>query len=140
MTYRNGETTMDHDDGLPSDRKAAIAYGLEQFQRMQHEREDAVRERNELRLQLSSAESTIEGLRGRVNEIESYNQSLRIERDAAVGHRLKWEALFVTIQAQLRAFEVPHEPLVVEHRAPEPEHEDALTALARLAAASERRQ
>ena len=42
----------------------------------------------------------------------------QIERDRAVAERAKWEALFVSIQAQLEAFIPPTLPIVKEAAAP----------------------
>ena len=119
-------------DELPDDRKAAIAYGLEQYNRMKHELEDATRERDSLRLQLRSAEEGIDSMRSTLNDLESRNRSLQIARDEAVSHRIKWEALFTSINAQLRAFEVPAEPLIREKPKPLPQHEDALASLHKM--------
>lgn len=121
-----------NDERLPSDRAAAVAYGLTQYQRVQDERDVAIADRDDLRIRLQATIETLEARDSRITDLESVARSLRIERDEAVSHKIKWEALFVSIQAQMRAFEVPAEPLVLDRTRTLPQHEDALAALARL--------
>lgn len=133
MTTGNGET-------LPADRKAAVAYGLEQFQRMQHEADVAKTDRDLLRVEREADKARIEAQERTIIELESRCNTLLLQRDEAVAHRIKWETFFASILAQMRAFEVPAVPLIVDKSAEHdtferypPQHEDALEALSRLA-------
>jgi hypothetical protein len=124
---------------LPDDRKAAVAYGLEQFQRMQHEADRARTDRDLLRVEREADKARIEAQERAIIELENRCNVLLIQRDEAVAHRIKWETFFASLHAQMRAFEVPSVPLIVDkseqHREPDwppSRHEDALEALARL--------
>ena len=132
MTAGNGEA-------LPDDRKAAVAYGLEQFQRMQHEADKARTDRDLLRVEREADKARIEAQERAIIELESRCNVLLAERDEAVAHRIKWETFFASLHAQMRAFEVPAVPLIVDKSerhhdgSDRPlQHEDALEALARL--------
>ena len=132
MSTGNGEA-------LPDDRKAAIAYGLEQFQRMQHEADNAKTDRDLLRVEREADKARIEAQERTIIDLESRCSVLLIQRDEAVAHRIKWETFFASILAQMRAFEVPAVPLIVDKSESAPDwpperHEDALQALARLVA------
>ena len=144
MTAGNGEA-------LPDDRKAAVAYGLEQFQRMQHEADKAKTDRDLLRVEREADRTRIEAQERTIIDLESRCGVLQAQRDEAVAHRIKWEAFFASLSAQMRAFEVPSMPLIVDKSEHEPDwlpeqhedapnwppkqHEDALEALARLSLA-----
>lgn len=104
--------TENGSEQLHDERKAAISYGLEQYQRMSQEREEAIRVRDELQVTVRGYKVAMEAQDARILDLESRNNSLTIERDAAVAHRTKWEVLFASMLAQLRAFEVPNEPLI----------------------------
>jgi len=97
---------------LPAERAAAVAYGLEQFQSIAHERDELRNENTGLRDRVAALEIEAEGLRSQVTETHSSIRSAYLVRDQAMADRIKYEALFVSVQAQLRAFQVPSEPLI----------------------------
>ena len=97
---------------LPRERQAAVAYGLEQFQTMAHERDELRNENTGLKDRVAALEIEAEGLRSHINDATSQIRSAMLVRDQALADRIKYEALFVSVQAQLRAFAVPAEPLI----------------------------
>lgn len=97
---------------LPENRKAAVAHGLEQYNFMAAERDELANEVRELRTQIAGYKVALEANASRIAELESRCQTLTLERDQAVADRTKYEALFVSVKAQLRAFAVPNEPLI----------------------------
>lgn len=108
---------------LPDDRKAAVQYGLEQFQAIGAER-DALRQQNhELRSMLAEREVALDARQTHIADMESRVSSAMLIRDQAVADRAKYETMFISIYAQLRAFEVPAAPLVRETRPPQADDE-----------------
>ena len=99
---------------LPRERQAAVAYGLEQFQSMAHERDELRNENTGLRDRVAALEIEAEGLRSHINDAQSQTRSAMLVRDQAMADRIKYEALFVSLQAQMRAFAVPSEPLITD--------------------------
>jgi len=97
---------------LPAERAAAVAYGLEQFQSIAHERDELRNENTGLRDRVAALEIEAEGLRSHITDGQSHIKSAYLVRDQAMADRIKYEALFVSVQAQLRAFQVPAEPLI----------------------------
>jgi len=97
---------------LPRERAAAVAYGLEQFQAMAHERDELRNENTGLKDRVAALEIEAEGLRSHINDATSQIRSAMLVRDQALADRIKYEALFVSLQAQMRAFAVPAEPLI----------------------------
>jgi hypothetical protein len=97
---------------LPRERAAAVAYGLEQFQTMAHERDELREENTGLKDRVAALEIEAEGLRSHINDAQSQTRSAMLVRDQALADRIKYEALFVSLQAQMRAFAVPSEPLI----------------------------
>jgi hypothetical protein len=76
-------------------------------------------ERDRLRKKLAAlkqihaqAQVQIASMQSLINRLESQAVSHQCERDLAISQRSAYEALFVGIQAQLRAFETPAAPLV----------------------------
>jgi hypothetical protein len=75
-------------------------------------------DRDALRTELAALKQThvedqvqISAMTSLINTLESRAASYQSERDLAVAQRSVYEALFVGIQAQLRAFEPPTAPL-----------------------------
>ena len=62
-----------------------------------------------------------------VAELESRERTAMLERDQAVADRITWETLFVSINAQMRAFKIPSAPFVKD------QSEEADRALAQQA-------
>jgi len=105
-------TTVDNRKPLPPERAAAVAYGLEQFQTIAHERDELKDENTELKDRVAALEIETEGLRSQLTEAQSQIRSALLVRDQALADRIKYEALFISLQAQMRAFAVPSEPLI----------------------------
>lgn len=105
---------MRADTDIPAEGQAAIEAGLAQYHRALHDRDNAQTESAELRVQLAELRAENEALQSRLADLESRMATLQMTRDEAVAHRLKWEGLFTSIQAQLKAFQTPAEPLIRE--------------------------
>jgi hypothetical protein len=99
---------------LPDDRKAAIEYGLTQFQTIADERDRLFQEVRELRSMLAEREVALDARQAHIADMESRVNSAMMIRDQAVADRAKYETMFISIFAQLRAFDVPTAPLVRE--------------------------
>lgn len=56
----------------------------------------------------------IEARHSEIAELRSGAESAMLMRDQAIAERAKWEALFISLMAQMRAFQVPAAPLVTE--------------------------
>jgi hypothetical protein len=97
---------------LPEHRAKAVEYGLTQFQQIGHERDEARSENAMLRDEVAALRVQNDGLSSQLTEAQSMIRTAMMVRDQAVADRVKWEALFISIQAQLRAFAVPAEPLI----------------------------
>lgn len=97
---------------LPEDRKAAVQYGLEQFQVIASERDVLQRENFALKSDVAGLKVALEAQTAQMSEMESRVSSAMLTRDQALAERIKYEALFVSVQAQLRAFNVPAAPLI----------------------------
>ena len=112
----NGNNTSPTPE-LPADRMKAIEYGLTQFQQVGHERDQLRKDAAELRDKISSLQITNDGLHSQLSELQSHLRSAVMIRDQAVADRVKYEALFISIFAQMRAFAVPAEPYIKDHDA-----------------------
>ena len=97
---------------LPENRKAAVAAGLEMYNAVAHERDELQKENRELRTQLAGLKVAMEAMDSNNIDMISQINTAKIERDQAVADRSVYETLFISIQAQLRAFAVPNVPLV----------------------------
>ena len=97
---------------LPDSRLAAIEQALIQFHEVAAER-DALRD-DLAAIKQTHAQDQVEiaAMKSLINTLESRAASHQSERDLAVAQRSRYEALFIGIQAQLRAFEFPAAPLV----------------------------
>lgn len=126
MSDTNGGT----DVSLPERRKAAVAAGLEQYNHIANERDKFETEVRELRTQIAGYKVALEADASRIAELESRATTLTLERDQAVADRVKWEGLFVSIKAMLRAFAVPNAPLIKDRS------EEADNALEHMALAA----
>ena len=99
---------------LPPDRAKGVEYGLVQFQQVGPQRDELRKEKTNLRDPLAAARIENKGLNSPMTEALSHIKYMMQVRDEALAHRVKYEALFISIQAQLRAFAVPVEPLIRE--------------------------
>jgi hypothetical protein len=99
-------------EDLPEDRKAAFAQGMAQYQTMAAERDAAIKKHTALYTENVGLKVAVEALEAHRTEMESRIQSMILERDQAVADRAVYEVLFVSLQAQMRAFAVPAAPLV----------------------------
>jgi hypothetical protein len=104
----NGASAL---QALPDARLAAIEQALIQFHEVAADR-DALREELAA-LKQTHVEDQVEiaAMKSLINTLESRAVSHQSERDLAVAQRSVYETLFVGIQAQLRAFELPTAPL-----------------------------
>ena len=110
------ERTNGGDTALPASRQAAIEQGLHMFQEVAADRDRLANEVTRLRGDISAYKVMVEALETQLADAQSRIQSATIMRDQAAADRCKWESLFIGIQAQLRAFEVPAAPLVIPRR------------------------
>ena len=109
---------------LPADRKAAVEYGLSQFQAIAAERDRYAVRVHELESELAAHRVELDGRERYIAEMESRVNSAMLVRDQAVADRAKYETMFISVFAQLRAFNVPAAPLVKETRPPEQQHDE----------------
>jgi hypothetical protein len=106
------EPTTNGNGNLPQDRQAAVEHGLTQYHTMAAERDALAKENSELKTQIAGLKVAFEAQSAQLTTMESRIQSATVVRDQAVADRAVWEILFISIQAQLRAFVVPATPLV----------------------------
>jgi hypothetical protein len=78
------------------------------------ERDQLAADNAKLRADIVLYKVEIEARHSEITELRSKEQTAMLMRDKAIGERAKWEALFISIQAQMRAFEVPAAPLVTQ--------------------------
>jgi hypothetical protein len=100
---------------LPPDRVKAVEYGLTQFQQIAHERDELRKENAGLRNDLVALRIENDGLITQLTDALSHVKSMMLVRDEALAHRIKYEALFISLQSQMRAFAIPVEPLIKGH-------------------------
>jgi hypothetical protein len=97
---------------LPASRQAAVEQGLQYFNETAAER-DALRiEVARLNSDVATHKVAAEALSAQIADMESRVQTATMMRDQAVGERAVYEALFISVQAQLRAFKIPAAPLI----------------------------
>jgi hypothetical protein len=104
----------DTQNGLPPAREAIIDQAHRLHQEVAHERDM-------LRLFVADLQTKISGLEAQLAllELEASQQKSKAEsalsiRDDAVAERAVYETLFISVQAQLRAFRIPAAPLIKE--------------------------
>jgi len=100
---------------LPESRQAAWAQSMAMYQ-------ETAAQLDAMRIEVAKLKSDISGYRVALEakdsvmaDLESRIQIMQLVRDEAVAHRAKWETLFASVQAQLRAFQVPAAPFVSMH-------------------------
>lgn len=87
-------------------------YAGEVIQDLVDSRDTAERDAAQLRTDIAGHLVELEALRSRLADMESRVATAMLVRDQAVADRAVYETLFISIQAQLRAFQVPAAPLV----------------------------
>jgi DNA anti-recombination protein RmuC len=105
------------DDDLPENRKAAVAHGLAQYQRLAQQCDEVIGESARLKTELAGLKVVAEALKSQLNEAESRLHSAYAVRDQAVDQRAVYESLFISVQAMLRAHSVPNAPMIRESEA-----------------------
>jgi hypothetical protein len=113
MSELNGGTVGPHEvNSLDDVAQAAVSHGLTQWQKMVQERDSFRQEVERLRAELTSCKIALEAQSSYAAQMESRMADTIALRDQTVAERIKWEALFVGIMAQLKAFDVPAGPLI----------------------------
>lgn len=107
-------------NGLPESRQAAVQQGLHFFQETAAERDQLATEVQRLRADIAGHKVAIEAMEVQLLDAQSRVSSATIIRDQANADRAKWESLFISMYAQMRAFNVPAAPLVREANPNEP--------------------
>jgi len=102
------------DPQLPEDRMKTVEAGLTYVQQVGAERDRLREELRETRDLVTRQQVEIDSLHQLQAMLESHMQTYMIQRDEAVAHRAAYETLFATVQAQLRVFNLPAQPLVKE--------------------------
>src|SRR5215203_5222491 len=115
-THVNGPPQQVQLPQLPQDREHAVASGIAQYHQTAHERDQLQKEVAALKTDMAGYRVIIEAQTTQLNNMESKIETAQMMRDQAVADRAKYEALFITFMAQLRAFNVPAAPLVREAR------------------------
>jgi len=99
---------------LPEKYEAYATQYVRQQMAVAAERDQLAADNAKLRADIVLYKVEIEARHSELNELRSNEQTAMLMRDKAIGERAKWEALFISIQAQMRAFEVPAAPLVTQ--------------------------
>lgn len=100
---------------LPESRQAAWAQSMAMYQETAAQL-DAMRvEVAKLKADIAGYRVALEAKDSVMADLESRIVTMQMVRDEAVAHRAKYETLFVSVQAQLRAFQVPAAPFVKLH-------------------------
>jgi hypothetical protein len=92
--------------------KTAVEHHVASYQRVCNERDDLQRMTNHQGQMLTVAKIEIEGLRVELAAAQSRIASYQTERDDAVANLAVYQALYISMMAQMRAFGIEHGPLV----------------------------
>lgn len=95
-------------------------YAGEVIQDLVEGRDSAERENAALKTDIAAHLVELEALRSRLADMESRVATAVLVRDQAVADRAVYETLFISIAAQMRAFQIPVAPLVKAAEEPEP--------------------
>ena len=106
MTNGNGDAE------LPDNRAKAVEAGLTHFQSVAAERDSWERKCRDLEANVQGWKIAMEAQDARLVELESRAVTMQLERDEAVAERAVYETLFISLQAQMRAFKIPSAPLI----------------------------
>ena len=114
MTNGNGMQAAQHQDmqQLPPTREAVVEQGNRIHQEVCHERDELRRRLDQAMADIAGYKVALEAQTMQLNSADSRLETLTLQRDQAVADRAIWETLWISIQAQLRAFKVPQAPLV----------------------------
>lgn len=100
---------------LPESRQAAWAQSMAMYQETAAKLDAANIEVARLKADIAGYKVALEAKDSIMADLESRIHTMQMVRDEAVAHRAKWETLFTSVQAQLRAFQVPAAPFVQMH-------------------------
>ena len=98
---------------LPEERSKTVEAGLAVFHRAQEDLAQLRAQLEEARIQIAERDVQIHSFDQLQSMLESRVAQYQAERDQAVADRAVFEALFVSITAQLQAFKIPNGSLVV---------------------------
>jgi hypothetical protein len=101
---------------IPEDRQKIIEYGIVATQKTVAERNEAwttIEKQNAIITALKTEIASLQALSG---AMESRATSYQNSRDEAVAQRAEYEVLLRSISAQLREFNIKHEPIIKELR------------------------
>jgi hypothetical protein len=119
MPTETGERSMTTTDGadkaeLPERYEAYANTFVRQQLAVAAERDQLAADNAKLKSDIVLYKVEIEARHSEIAELRSNEQTAQLMRDRAIAERAKWEALFISIQAQMRAFDVPAAPLVTQ--------------------------
>lgn len=84
-----------------------VEAGFSEFATMKEERDQADGERLKALDLVNQATTSIRSLQQEIDNLKGRCMAYQLERDEAVAKFAKLQALFVSVQAQLKAFEIP---------------------------------
>jgi F0F1-type ATP synthase membrane subunit b/b' len=117
MVAGNNRNLPDIDtSGIPEDRQKYIEFGIAATQKTVAERDEAWAEVTKLNQQVIALKTEIASLQALSGAMESRATSYQNSRDEAVAQRAEYEVLLRSISAQLREFNIKHEPIIKEIR------------------------
>ena len=99
---------------LPEKYEAYATQYVRQQMAVAAERDALATECAKLKADIVLYKVEIEARHSEIAGMRSSEQSAMLMRDQAIAERAKWEALFISLMAQMRAFQVPAAPLVTE--------------------------
>lgn len=94
-------------DKLDGDRAKTVEAGLAYFQQVQQERDDSDRELNKQLELVVRLRAQIDALHQQNSMLESRVAACEAARDQAIAERAVYEVLFISIKAQIDAFDIP---------------------------------
>lgn len=100
------------DPDIPAHRQKIIEYGIAATQRTASELDAALKKIEELTKQNAALRVEIQSLQALTSAMESRTLNFQTVRDEAITKRAEYEVLLRSIQAQLREFEIKHDPLI----------------------------
>jgi chromosome segregation ATPase len=125
MASENGHRAAIAD--LPQARQEIAEFTMNQYvteyHRVSAQRDELKEEQSHLKAKIAGLEVVAAAQQAQIANVndtaqsqlaamESRLQSMQLERDQAISDRAVYEALFISLQAQMRAFQVPSAPLV----------------------------
>jgi len=105
---RNGKGNV----ALPESREMAVRQAATYYQEAAQEIDNLKRDLAASRSEIAAHKVCVEAQASQITELESRAATYRAERDQAVTDMATYRAILISIQAQLRAFNIDHEPLV----------------------------